>query len=77
VVGVLPLVHAKTPMFGDNLISTAFSVGGGLLIDDVDVADALSETAIAMGNDRKVETLELRSEKARFEGPAKKARGCA
>jgi len=73
VVGVLPLVHAKTPMFGDNLISTAFSVGGGLLADDVDVANALSEMAIAMGNDRKVETLELRSEKARFEGWPTKA----
>ena len=42
VVGVLPLVHAKTRLFGNNLISTAFSVGGGLICDDDSVAEALS-----------------------------------
>ena len=34
IVGVLPLVHAKTRLFGNNMISTGFSVGGGLLVDD-------------------------------------------
>jgi len=73
VVGVLPLVHAKTRLFGNNLISTAFSVGGGLICDDDSVAEALSREAISLGEEKKVESLELRSEKAHFDGWPTKA----
>jgi len=73
VVGVLPLVHAKTRLFGNNMISTGFSVGGGLLVDDDAVAEVLSREAISLAGERKVESLELRSEKARFEGWPTKA----
>lgn len=68
VVGVLPLVHAKTPLFGNSLISTGFSVGGGVLADDDAVALALSKAAIAIAEKKNVDCLELRSEKARFDG---------
>lgn len=73
IVGVLPLVHAKTRLFGNALISTAFSVGGGILADDEIAADDLAQAAIALGADRKVETLELRSTKAAFDGWPTKA----
>ena len=73
IVGVLPVVHAKTRLFGNNMISTGFSVGGGILADDDEVADALSREAISLAGDRKVDSLELRSEKARFEGWPTKA----
>lgn len=67
VVGVLPLVHIKTPLFGNNLVSTGFSVGGGVLADDELVAAMLAEAAAEIAVKRGVDCLELRSETARFE----------
>lgn len=68
IVGILPLVHVKTPIFGNSLVSTGFSVGGGILAVDTNVSDALAQTAIAMGTERGVDCLELRSEQAIFDG---------
>ena len=68
VVGVLPLVHLKTPLFGNTLVSTGFSVGGGVLADDDLVAQMLAETAVTLARKLGVDCLELRSETARFEG---------
>lgn len=68
VVGVLPLIHLKTPLFGNTLVSTAFSVGGGVLADDDAVADALADEAVRLANALKVDCLELRSDVARFDG---------
>jgi len=73
VVGVLPLVHAKTRLFGNNIISTAFSVGGGVLADDADAAKELADTAIALAGKRGTDCLELRSTKATFDGWPTKA----
>lgn len=66
--GVLPLVHLKTPLFGNSLVSTAFSVGGGILADDDETAEALAAEAIRIGEELDVEWLELRSPVARFDG---------
>lgn len=68
VVGILPLVHVKTPLFGNTLISTGFSVGGGILARDDITARALADAAIGIGTERKVDCLELRGERALFDG---------
>jgi FemAB-related protein (PEP-CTERM system-associated) len=73
IVGVLPLVHAKTRLFGNNLISAGFSVGGGILTDDPRALADLGSAAIALGAERGVASLELRGAKARFDGWATKA----
>ncbi len=74
VVGILPLVHLKTPLFGNALVSTGFSVGGGILAMNGTVAEALAQEAIAMGEARGVDCLELRGDRALFEGwPTKDA----
>ena len=73
VVGILPLVHVKTPLFGNNLISTGFSVGGGVLANDRNVAETLAEKAICIGDKRGVDCLELRGETALFDGWPTKA----
>ncbi len=67
VIGILPLVHVKTPLFGNTLVSTGFSVGGGVLaIDDI-VAGALADEAIKLGEARHVDCVELRGDHALFD----------
>jgi len=73
VIGILPLVHVKTPLFGDTLISTGFSVGGGILALDDLVAGALADAAITMGDRLNVDCLELRGDRAIFDGWPTKA----
>ncbi len=64
VVGVLPLVDVKAPLLGRSLISTAFTVGGGPIGDDLDVISALADAAASEGAARNVKYVELRSENA-------------
>jgi FemAB-related protein (PEP-CTERM system-associated) len=73
VAGILPLVHVKTPLFGNNLVSTGFSVGGGVMARNGEVAEALAAAAIRLGRERKVDCLELRGEAATFDGWATKS----
>ena len=73
IVGVVPLVHAKTRLFGNNLISAAFSVGGGILADDPKAIAELGNAAVALGEKLGVESLELRGTKAVFDGWPTKA----
>ena len=68
VVGVLPLTDVRSPIFGRSLISTAFTVGGGILTADADVRHALAEAAIEAGRERKVRYVELRAKNAVLEG---------
>lgn len=60
VVGVLPLAHVRTPLFGSALISTAFAVYGGIVADDTAAAVALAEDAVALGTRLGVGHIELR-----------------
>ncbi len=48
VVGVLPLVHVKTLMFGNSLMSSPFCVYGGPLAADADAAMALDAYAAGL-----------------------------
>lgn len=66
VVGILPLTEVKSPFFGRSLISTGFTVGGGVAALDDQAAHALAEAAIEAGRARKVSYVELRSERALF-----------
>ncbi|GGC99066.1 FemAB family XrtA/PEP-CTERM system-associated protein [Aquisalinus flavus] len=58
--GILPLVHVRSPLFGRALISTAFTVGGGVLADDAAAESALIAAAQALGEERGVDYVELR-----------------
>lgn len=58
--GILPLVHQRSVLFGNALISIPFGVYGGVAADDDDVAAALVEQALARAHALKVDCLELR-----------------
>lgn len=60
VAGVLPLTLIVSPLLGRSLISTAFSVGGGILADDDEIAAALGGHALDLGKRLNVNYVELR-----------------
>lgn len=60
IVGVLPLTFVTSPLLGRSLISAAFSVGGGVLADDDEIAAALGASALELGERLKVNYVELR-----------------
>lgn len=68
IVGVLPMIDVKSALFGRNLISTAFTVGGGIAADDAEVCEALAEAAVDEGRRRRVKYVEFRSRSAVVEG---------
>ena len=60
IVGVFPLVHVKSPLFGNRLISTAFTIGGGVAALDAEAHDALEAEALRLMAVLGVDSLELR-----------------
>lgn len=60
IVGVLPLVAVEGLLFGRALISTGFTVGGGPLARDAEVARALVEAAEDRCREGRFARLELR-----------------
>ncbi|MDR3439946.1 FemAB family XrtA/PEP-CTERM system-associated protein [Telmatospirillum sp.] len=48
IVGVLPLVHVKSPLFGNRLISTGFTIGGGVAALDDEAHAALDAEALRL-----------------------------
>ncbi|NHK26947.1 FemAB family PEP-CTERM system-associated protein [Parvularcula flava] len=58
--GILPLIHVRSPLFGRALISTAFTVGGGVLADDAAAEASLMAAAERLGQERGVDYVELR-----------------
>ncbi|MEM1193189.1 MAG: FemAB family XrtA/PEP-CTERM system-associated protein [Pseudomonadota bacterium] len=62
IVGVLPLIFVNSPLTGKALISTAFTVGGGIVADDGETANALAAAALARGKALGVNYVELRSD---------------
>ncbi|NOT63182.1 MAG: FemAB family PEP-CTERM system-associated protein [Acidobacteria bacterium] len=60
IVGVLPLMHVKSPLFGSMLISTPNAVYGGVIADDAVADRALLETAAQLARELNVDFLELR-----------------
>ena len=60
IVGILPLVHVKTPLFGNALISTGFGTYGGIAALDETAALSLAEDAANLGRTLGVDYVELR-----------------
>jgi FemAB-related protein (PEP-CTERM system-associated) len=59
--GVLPLVHMKSLLFGNALISTPILAYGGVATEDAEVAASLEAEACALAEELKVDYLELRN----------------
>ena len=64
-VGVLPLVHVKSALFGNALISNAFCVYGGPVARDEVVLGALDRRACELADALKVDYVEYRSMQSR------------
>lgn len=60
IVGVLPLVHVKSLLFGNSLISMGFCVYGGIAADDEEAVGALARDAADLARELNVHYLELR-----------------
>ena len=64
IVGVLPMVFVKSALFGKSLISSAFSVGGGILANEEEAAFALADAARDLARRNNIHTIEIRSDHA-------------
>ncbi|MEZ5758731.1 MAG: FemAB family PEP-CTERM system-associated protein [Emcibacteraceae bacterium] len=58
--GILPLIHIKSRLFGNSLVSVAFSVGGGPLFDDAETLKLLDAYAKKIADDLAVDAMEYR-----------------
>lgn len=63
VCGVLPLVHVKSVLFGNFMVSQAFSNYGGLLTDSSEARDALFNYAVELATKFNCESIEFRNTK--------------
>ena len=61
IVGVLPLVHQKSMLFGNALISTPFLVEGGPLANNADARKALDDAALDLMRQSGARYVEFRS----------------
>jgi FemAB-related protein (PEP-CTERM system-associated) len=62
VVGVLPLTHIRSRLFGNSLTSTAFCVYGGPVAVDLEARSALEVRAADIGEEVRAEYIEFRSQ---------------
>jgi FemAB-related protein (PEP-CTERM system-associated) len=60
IVGLLPLHHVRSPLFGQALVASGFAVGGGILADCDDIAAVLAEAAVDLAASLGVPSIELR-----------------
>ncbi len=61
IVGVLPLAHVSSLLFGNSLSSLPFCVYGGLVASTAEAAAALRSSACALAEELQVDALELRN----------------
>ena len=61
ITGVLPLVHVKSLLFGNNLVSTAFCVYGGIVAKDEQTYQNLDKEACRLAEQLGVDSLEMRN----------------
>ena len=66
--GILPLVHLGHFLFGNSLVSIPFFDMGGVLADDTDSERELIAAAVRLGQELKIENIELRHPR-RIPGP--------
>lgn len=62
IVGILPLGHVKSRLFGNALVSTPFCVYGGIVADHEEAHAALDSEACALARRLGVDHLELRNQ---------------
>ncbi len=67
VLGVLPLTHVKSLLFGSILVSSAFAVYGGALADDAETARALEQEAVRLADRLGVDYVEFRDREVKSE----------
>ena len=60
ITGILPLVHVKSRLFGNALVSTPFCVQGGVVSRNQKSHEALQHWSINLAKNLKVDYLELR-----------------
>jgi FemAB-related protein (PEP-CTERM system-associated) len=58
--GLLPLSEVRSPLFGNSMVSAGFGVGGGIVAEDVETAQALAEAAWTLAEEKGCSGLELR-----------------
>jgi FemAB-related protein (PEP-CTERM system-associated) len=63
IVGILPLIHVKSRLFGNSLSSLSFAVYGGPVADTADVHAALDAAAWDLAQKLGISALEYRHEK--------------
>lgn len=61
ITGILPLVHVKSLLFGNTLVSTAFCVYGGIVANDEASALELDKEACLLAEKLGVDCLEMRN----------------
>lgn len=61
VCGVLPLTHVRSRLFGNRMISQAFSNYGGPLTKNSDVSEALYTHAVELASEHGCESIEFRN----------------
>jgi FemAB-related protein (PEP-CTERM system-associated) len=61
ITGILPLVHVKSLLFGNNLVSTAFCVYGGIVAKDEQTYQDLDKEACRLAEQLGVDSLEMRN----------------
>lgn len=61
ITGILPLVHVKSPLFGNALLSSAFCVYGGIVASDESAYAALDQEACRLAEALGVDYLEMRN----------------
>jgi FemAB-related protein (PEP-CTERM system-associated) len=64
ITGILPLVHMRSRLFGNALISTAFCMEGGPVAGDAESMAALDEAAVALMASSGASYLEYRTRQA-------------
>jgi len=60
VVGLLPLTHVTSPLFGSALVSAGFGIGGGILAATEAAAEELATAAINLAQTLNTPSVELR-----------------
>ncbi|MBU6415847.1 MAG: FemAB family PEP-CTERM system-associated protein, partial [Xanthomonadaceae bacterium] len=60
ITGVLPLAEIRSRLFGHALISTPFCVYGGVVARDAESGACLTEAAVALAGELRVDYLEMR-----------------
>lgn len=61
IVGILPLGHVKSLLFGNNLVSLPFCVYGGIIANSEQALQALRNAACQLAEELKVGALEMRN----------------